>query len=198
MLVLLLLFLVLIFSLIYLFINKDFNNQGIKPISEPELIYKEGIKSEEAFKPYLNTSIGQTTDTQITSLPNIKSINPLPNGNTQYLFPSKYSHLNNEIVTKDNKVVFKKIITVVPEQPAPQISSYITKYGSPDSEHTGSKQYGRFIKTYIFASKGFALVVNFPTGEVYEIHTFLPTTVDDYLNNWGDDIKQYKEEPPIL
>lgn len=185
--------LVLVISVILLTINSKKSSQSAN--IEPPVYIQTDIKNNPNFKAYLETKIGQTTEKQIQSLPNRKDVKPLPDNTTEYSFPSSYSHLDNTAVTQNQLLIFKKVITALPNTPLPTISSYTDQYGRPDSEFTGSVNYGRFAKTYIYASKGFAIVGNPNTNEVYEIQTFLPTSVGEYVKRWGQDLKKYPEEP---
>ncbi|MBI4038670.1 hypothetical protein HY384_01790 [Candidatus Daviesbacteria bacterium] len=182
--------------IIYLLINpvKKPANKILNNI-EPPVYIQADIKNNPNFKVYLETKVGQTTEEQISSLPGRKSINTLPNNTTEYLFTSPYSHLDNVAITQNRLLIYKKVITILPNTPLPMISAYTNQYGPPDSEYTGSLNHGRVAKTYVYASKGFAIVGNPNTDEVYEIQTFIPLSVDEYLRLWGQDIKKYPDEP---
>lgn len=148
--------------------------------------------------PYLQTTVGKTTDAQIQLLGNIKDKKTLPDGSTQYLRPSVNASLDNIIITKNGTVAFEKAITVNTLYEHPKISDYIATFGKPEAELEGSQTYGKFEKTYVYTSKGFAVVANPFTEEVDEIQTFAPMSVEAYLSTWGTDIKPEQENPEEL
>lgn len=186
--------LLFIFSLV--FINLGSQKEPKKSI-EPPLVFKNQAEAAPYFPSYINTRINKTTEQEISSYPNRKDRRDLSNGYAQYFFPSGDLSKDNTVITKNNVAVFKNAISVLPNSwEHPDVSVYIAQYGKPDAEFVGSVAYGRFAKTLIYATGGFAVIFNPSTNEVFEIQSFLPTTVEQYLESWGSDIKNYKEEVP--
>lgn len=147
--------------------------------------------------PFLMIEVGRSIPSDLTSRPNFKNKISLDKDTLQYSFNSLIQDRANLIITRDDKAIFERAITLEGDSKHPQLSDYKQRLGEPDAELEGSKFYGQFEKTYVYASKGFALVGNPFTGEIDEIQTFIPTTTEGYLSQWGEDIvsgQQLKEE----
>lgn len=145
--------------------------------------------------PYLKTTIGQPADTQLSNFPNLKKISENPNGSTEYTFDSSVIPGGNSIITQGGVIFFEKERTVDSNLIHPKISSYIKQYGQPDEIIKGSKYYGWMYWTYIYANKGFALVGNPNSDEVFEIQHFSPMSVDQYKNLFGQDLNPNAQPP---
>lgn len=150
-------------------------------------------KSKE-LSSYIKTTVGSTTDKEVETIAGRKNKITLPDGSTEYTFESINLSSNDTIVTKNNTVVFEKANTIDSSYTHPRLSEYVTRYGKADAEFTGSKTYGKFTKTYVYATRGFALIANPYTEEINEIHSFLPQSIDSYVKTWGSDIKTFTEE----
>ncbi len=97
----------------------------------------------------------------------------------------------DQLITKDGIVLFERIY--IPEEPSDPGYMTLTeveeKYGPAELVEQGSVFWGGFFKTYIYASKGYAFIANPHTKEVFEMHTFIPQSGDDYKKLYGADIK---------
>lgn len=62
--------------------------------------------------------------------------------------------------------------------------------GQPEKTAPGSKFYGYHMNTYIYASKGIVFIGNPNINEVFEIQSFTPMSVEEYINNYGQDISE--------
>lgn len=167
--------------------NKRQNKEIIYPTITP-VINKKSPSYEPLISKYSKTVIGYTPEKEVASYPGLIKQKKIGPNTTSFTYDSLFAFRNNEIVTKNGLVIYEKVITVNNSLVHPKISDFLNLYGPAEKEFTGSKTYGRFEKTYIYASRGFSLVGNPSTDEVDEIQTFLPTTVDNYLKNWGKDI----------
>lgn len=157
------------------------------PIVIPEI----NTTQQPSFKSYLDTVIGETTTEQIANLPDIVNKQSLPNGNLIFEFSSTDPLRNNLIETESGKAVFKRVGSVTSgDYKTPAVKTYFDAYGAPEAEFTGSNRHGPYAKTFVFPSKGFALIVNPYTSEVYEIQSFMPVSLDVYRNRWGQDINE--------
>lgn len=143
--------------------------------------------------PYLKTKIGKTTKKEVDNFSNIKKSVTLPDGSIKHSFESPVTLREIFIVVKDSVVVFENSNTVNTNYEHPKISEYISSYGSPEKEISGSKTYGKFEKFYIYSSKGFTIIGNPFTDEIDEIQAYLPISVENYINLWGSDINQNLE-----
>jgi hypothetical protein len=138
------------------------------------------------------TTVGETTDEEVEILPDVEEKEDLSDGRTLYSLESPYITRKNEILTQDGVVVFERILA--PEQSsAPghaRISEYTRLLGDPQESLVGSRFYGPHVTTFIYADRGLALIGNTHTDEVFEIHTFTPTTVEQYRQLYGQDIDE--------
>ncbi len=149
-----------------------------------------GSSTQHKISPTQKTIIEKTTKNEVEDLPGIIGKATLSDGATRYTFSSPLISRKNEVIVKDNQVIFERIL--VPESSKDpgyvRISQYEKEYGKPQQTIRGSRFYGNLIRTYIYANKGFALIGNPITDEVFEIHTFNPTTVENYIQEFGEDI----------
>lgn len=146
----------------------------------------------DALTPLFKSKIGQTTDNEISSNPDL--LNKVALGNkTVYSFKPSPNLVGNQVITENGKAVFEKGTIVEAESKLHLFSDYVNRYGQPEAEYTGSNTYGKFEKTYVYASLGFALKVNPFTREVHEVQKFAPLSVNEYLEKWGDDISSFVE-----
>lgn len=185
----------------------EHNNRAIKPqlitqLSPPDgrppIYLNKNPKLEATLSAYLKTSIGKTSDQEVAKLANLKQKRVLPDGSIQYSFNSPLLKSDNLVITKDGVVVFKRVFPGTDDWNLPRLTDYISQHGNPEAQFSGSINWGRFIKTYIYASAGFTIVGNPISDEVVEIQSYLPMTVDDYIKEWGQDIKDYSKEEPTI
>jgi hypothetical protein len=108
----------------------------------------------------------------------------------EYTYESPVFMRRNQIITHDGKVIFERIMTPTdPNSPSyAKISSYTDQFGDPQRIVKGSRFYGFYMTTYIYASKGFAFVANTHTDAIYEFQKFAPTTLDEYIATFGQDL----------
>jgi hypothetical protein len=157
------------------------------------------IIEQNVLSPLQKTAVGSAFPAGLESRPDFLSKQTLPTGGIEYSFQSEIDARPATIVTdKNGTVIFERILT--PEEPDATgytlISDFKNKYGEPDRDIGGSHFYEWAIHTYIYASKGFALVGNPNTDEVFEIHNFQPMTVDEYITKFGEDLDPGAEHQP--
>ncbi len=140
--------------------------------------------------PLKKTVIGQTlTEAQARSLAGYRGKKEIDKTKTIFSLKSQYLSRTNEIRTGNNVVVFERELTPASTTtPYAKISDYKKKYGEPEKIMKGSKFYGELMSTYIYANLGFAFIGNSYTDEIFEFHFFTPTTLYDYITNFGEDI----------
>jgi hypothetical protein len=139
--------------------------------------------------------VGKTTQSEIEQAPGIKAITELPDTKKQYSFASVRVDRDNIVITQNGIVVFSRTLTELRDHKLPNLNEFKTVYGEPEKEIEGSRYYGRIHKTYIYASRGIAIIANPYSNEIYELHNYGPMSVDQYVQTWGEDIKSYKDEP---
>lgn len=112
-----------------------------------------------------------------------------PLGNT-LLYPSDNKVFPNTILfDKEDKVT--SIFIQVPTNDPIKFSEWLQDYGQPKKEMYNS--YSAFTKTYIFPNKGVAVVANKEADQIYSIHYFQPTNLEDYLSQWDNYL--FEESP---
>lgn len=162
----------------------------------PVVIENISPQSQTAFKGYSGVELGKTTDAEISRFPDIAKKEEMPDRKVVYEFESADPLRNNKIITEDGVAAYKSSVSITAQDyKTPKFSVYREAYGDAEAEYEGSVRYGRYIKTYFYGSKGFALIVNPLTDEVFEVQSFMPTSSEDYLAKWGQDAREYRETP---
>lgn len=142
---------------------------------------------------------GKTTEEEVSSIPGFKLERSLPDGTNQYIADPPTGAVKNVILVKNGLVIFEKTVTVTVGREHPNVDEFLTKYGAPELELKGSREYGVHETYYIYASKGVVFVANPFTRELDEVQTFIPTTTEDYMSKIGDQyINTASAEPEIL
>lgn len=140
--------------------------------------------------PLQKTQIGKTSIEDVQKLPTVLNKETLPNGSVKFTLKSEVSPRNDEVIIKDKAVVLEK--RSLPLNPdvigftsIPQMES---EYGKPEKVIASTINYGPFSSTYIYASRGFAFIGNPNNNTVFELQFFSPTSVDEYIRLYGDNI----------
>lgn len=159
-------------------------------------------KESDLLTPYLKTKIGTTTESQVERLPNLKVKERQSDTSNAYLFSSPRLSRDNLVITNNGTVIYERAVTVSENKFHPDLALYLKKYGPPEKIFEDSREYGEKMFTYVFASKGLALVANPNTNEVFEIQAFTPISLDEYQTRYGSDLipeekkQQYMDIPP--
>lgn len=147
-------------------------------------------KSTGKLSPLQQTIIKKTTESEIQKTYGIEKIRTLPNNTTEYILPSSFSKLPQQIIVKNGVVVYEEIVT--PKDPTKEgfvrLSDFTRAFGTPDSDVRGSKRYGWWMHTYIYPGKGIAVLADPETDIIYEIRIFVPTTLEEYIKQYGNDL----------
>ena len=150
------------------------------------------IPKGDDVSPLTQTVVERTTQREVESLPTVENKEVLPDGSVRYTLKSPLITRKNEVIVKNNVVVFERIL--VPEKRGAEgyatISEFREKFGEPEEVVRGSKYYGFMISTLIYAEQGFSLIANTITDEVYEIQRFQPMSVASYREQYGEDIDE--------
>lgn len=144
-------------------------------------------QSPVTISPLQKTLIGRTKPEDVEKTYQIKDKKTLPNGDLSYSINSKLDARPDQIIFHNSAANFERII-VVGNEKILKLSDQILKYGPAEKVLKASKYYGNHMETHIYASKGFAFIVNPNADEIYEIQTFSPTSLDNYLTTYGEDI----------
>lgn len=138
--------------------------------------------------PLQKTVTGKTPTQEIEKNFNILNKQPLENNKISYTIASPLNARPDQILTQNNLAIFERVVVVGRQEETNKISSIITRFGPAEKIFKGSKYYGDHMSTYVYASKGFTIIGNDNADEIYEIQTFIPTSVENYLKNYGEDI----------
>ncbi len=176
----------LIVGVIILYNFRNNNQVG----NEPPVNNTERTSQNYKIIPMQKTNPGVTTSDVIAQLGQPRSVEDTSLGK-QYNYKSASSLRDNQIIINGDTVIYEKIVTANPTEQYPSLSELVSNLGTPEREFTGSEMFGKFLKTYIYASQGFAVRGNEFKDEVMEIQVFVPTTVDGYIEKWGSDLKDY-------
>lgn len=127
---------------------------------------------------------------------NRKFGNPLSSETTDSQTNLKYSSSNqyrpHTLVVENGKLELVKEQVIGNERGS--LQNYVDKYGKPEYEGYGPFAEASF-KTYVFPESGLAIVASPNDGTIMEIWYFTPTTLENFRNNFGDEINN---EPPDL
>lgn len=176
--------------LLFLFpqINKPNEKQSsLFPTITP-VASKKTPNAQALIRKYSKTFVGSTPEKDVLAYPGLIKQEKINSNTNLFIFSGPFAYRNNEIITRNGVVVYEKSVTTDYSLHHPSILDFLNQYGPAEKEIVGSRKYGRFAKTYIYASKGFAFIGNPSTDEVDEFQTFLPTTIEEYFKNWGKDI----------
>lgn len=176
---LIILILVIFAILLYLFTPKP-TQQPQQPIPTPTSISSNPNPSQ----------IG-TAQSVIEQIPDRKN-KEIKGDQTIYSYPTPAETRDNLIITEGSQVVFERKVTVEPNFNHPILSETLKSFGTPDKEFKGSYYYGAEFTTYIYPSKGVAVVGNPLNNEVYEIHYFKPMSAEEYQRLWGEDLHSFE------
>lgn len=128
-----------------------------------------------------NTSIYEDSE-------NLQKKDENPDGSIKYTLASSDTTRPNIIVVdpQNDVVIFQR--TVRDRDNNTLLPQYRDLYGQPEKTFSGSRFYGNTAQTYVFANDGVAFIANPQSNTIFEIHFFLPTTVDNYVQKYGEDI----------
>jgi hypothetical protein len=164
-----------------------------KVITNPDITAPTPIPLENAvYLPGLQkTRIGETTTQDVEKIPGITKIS-----DSQFTYPTYLNQRPGEIVIQNNVVSFERVL--VPSSSSNPNYTTITKlqilFGEPEKITKGSRFYGEFLYTYIYASKGMTFIGNPNTDEVYEIQFYRPMPIQEYLRLFGSDVIENQPE----
>lgn len=139
--------------------------------------------------------IGKTTKQELLDThPNTKE-QVLANGDTKFTIDSSMKSRSNEVIFRNDVAIFERAVIPETQRDAglSKLSDQTLKFGPTEKAIKGSKFYGSYAETHIYASKGFAFIASPMGDEIYELQTFIPTTIEKYLSKYGEDIKEYGE-----
>jgi len=152
------------------------------------LIPKDPAKTLE-LNTLTTSTIGGTTESELDQ--KYPSVTSSTSGElSEYKIRTQDNLPLTEILTKDGIVVSEKLFIPENEQmegytTLPEITS---QYGAPNTTIQGSKTYGDDLMFYIYHTKGFAALASPINGGVMYVQFFKPTTLEQYLSEYGSDV----------
>lgn len=147
------------------------------------------------FSTLQKTTIGITKEEDIPTIFRVVSSDDLGDGKKKYTVQSQQPGNPNEIIAQDGKVISETTVTQIPsDTPFPDIEDFISIFGKPEKEIQGNLNYGWPINAYLYPTKGYMLLANKFTKEVYEIHRFEPMTLSEYEDIYSDYLKPAENE----
>lgn len=166
-------------------------NQPKKAITPPPPVISQSPTTSFLFQKSI---IGKTTPTDIEKAYQVKDKRTLANSDLEYSLDSKLQARPDQIIFHNNLAQFERTVVLGKTNASNylKISDQIIKYGPAEKIIRGSKFYGYFRDTYIYATRGFAFIANTNADEIFEIQLFNPTSLDNYLSKYGDDIQENK------
>lgn len=131
--------------------------------------------------------IGQTTEDQLRNMPSFEKEEISPEGKS-FIFTSPFASRVNSVSTNQVGIaIFERIILLDDEAPIKTTFSQIkTLLGSEEAIVEGSSFYGKAVNTYIYSSRGIAVLANPYTDYVYEVNVFQPMSTADYISRYAD------------
>lgn len=125
---------------------------------------------------------GKTNTGELSSLLGNPETTVQEGGKTIFGFAREGGGPSHEVVVENDRVglVKEKI-------PGANISTFKTRYGNPEGEYWGPQQDAGF-KTYVYPSRGIAVVAGTGGGAIFEVWYFEPTTLSSFLQTWGKDL----------
>lgn len=142
----------------------------------------------------INTDIDEDRHefTNPQEIPGLESQKTLPDESIQYTYSSPVAGRPNLIIiSKEGFVDFKR--SVIPEDDPLFLNEFIGLYGPARWIFEGSIFYGDNTRTHIYPDYGMALKIDTQTGRILEQHTFIKTTVEEYIRKYGEDIPSIPE-----
>lgn len=138
--------------------------------------------------PLTNTIIGKTTGAEIEVREDVLDVVEV-DGGSLYKLQSGRPTQPHEVLVKDGVVA--REVTVVSVKSTelyeyPRITDYLRAYGNPEGVLSGSVRRGPFVETYLYPSRGVAIIGNPHTNEVLEFERFLPMTMEEYMEVYGE------------
>lgn len=185
--ILLFLFFSLLLFTIFRFRSSPKQETAVYPTSIPE----QRSISKTFISPLQVTEVGKPLTKEPDMSDTIQDKKTQADGSTVYTFPSPVSVRSDQVITNnENIVTFERILTpeYKDEIGYATISEYLTRFGTPEKIIRGSKFYGWYVQTYIYASSGFTFIGNPNTDEIYEFHKYIPMSVESYTQKYGEDL----------
>lgn len=189
------LLLLALFVVIPVFVfKKQINHSSPLPAPTPVSLPEKTLNQLPPTSSLEKTTIGKTTENEIQSFPNIVSRVSSPSGVTTYTFSSVYVPVQNRIDVQNGMVIFESTSTYTSGPGGiPSFKQLGASLGKPEEIIQSNSIYGPQASSYMYPSKGTALIVNDNNDEVYEILKFIPMSLAAFKQRYVDYITPYSE-----
>lgn len=175
-------FLFIFFIIVFYVITLSFKktpqqkSQPQEPLPTPIIVSQQNaILNAYKISSLEKTVIQQTTDEQIISSFNVQSSVSSRSGIKTYFLSSVNPLSPDEIKTQNGKTIFEKTSTFTTSPGGtPSLQVVLSSFGIPEEVLQGNKFFGDFANSYLYPSKGFVIIANPNTSEIYEILHFTP------------------------
>lgn len=77
------------------------------------------------------------------------------------------------------------------------INNYITAYGPPEYNFTGTRTYGTDALVYVYLKRGLAFIADPKTTRVYEQWQFQPMSLNEFKQKYAGEILDFKIVPTL-
>ncbi len=105
--------------------------------------------------------------------------------NNTLVYPRKEGGPPDEAIMDDNQT-----LALMKERSlSGNLNDYVNKYGTPEKEYFGEHATTGY-KTYVWATKGLAVVAGSADGIIYEVWYFAPTTLEDFKLKFGQRLSE--------
>jgi hypothetical protein len=144
------------------------------------------------------TQIGKTTAEEVENSMAILKKEQRSDGRTKYIAKSSVPLRQDEVFTQNGVVVLESTSVYTDSfGPLPKVTNFIAQFGNPAEVIDHNALYGWSSSLYIFDEKGFMLIANQNTGEVYEIIRFKPTLVENLKTLYPEYFRKAKDPKEI-
>ena len=147
------------------------------PPTPPEPEQAESIKLKGIFP-------GKTTREEVIRNLGEPAKSEMEEGMEVLEYPSAHELMPHGVYLKDDVVVL--VGAHISEEDDFTVSEVIAKYGEPAKKTYSYYSDGAF--TYIYPSRGLALIVNEDLDVVFEEQCFIPMSLEEYMQTWGKDL----------
>lgn len=167
--------------------DSDFILDKLFPTYE-NIRFEEQASAESLSKRFI---FGKTTEQELLNNDPLGRLRNL-NGSIVYFFPSTAgAEKPDEAILRNGVVVFEKVyINQDSKTPGPFQESKRSLARQGFYETLPANSYNGAV-IYLFAARGIAAVGNPTNGSFFEVHSFASTTVEDYIEQFGENVKLF-------
>lgn len=164
----------ILIALIFVIARRPPKSSVLPPPLPPSALQWKDIKMGQDNKTQVEVKLGPPLSTK--NLAENKEVSTYQSSN-QY-WPHEVEYVNGiATLVKQRQLHSKKF----------ELFEYAKKYGQPE-KIVPTKDSGFGIDLYIYTKKGFALKAHRVEGEIFEIWHFQPTTLEDFLQKYSQEI----------